>query len=216
MIVGCALFSDFHLTLRRRYLYGQYKRINKHCGQVGRGLLWGGATPYQKAQGYGVAYFAKALLEDKGLSLAGKRCVITGSNYVRPAPVPLYAPYTFPPPAHSLSMFCCRVDTCSKAALLFNFIIGYFSRLRDVSLSPAIRIIHWRHYAAVISLLHPTFHNSFFIPQVALALAEKLLELGAIPLTFTDSSGAIFEPSGFSEARLKVPSILLKIVMMTT
>ena len=24
------------------YMYGQYKRINAHCGQLGKGLLWGG------------------------------------------------------------------------------------------------------------------------------------------------------------------------------
>ena len=30
--------------------------------------------------------------------------------------------------------------------------------------------------------------------QVALYAAEKLLELGAIPVTFSDSSGHIFEP----------------------
>ena len=24
------------------YMYGQYKRINSNCGQIGQGLLWGG------------------------------------------------------------------------------------------------------------------------------------------------------------------------------
>lgn len=65
-----------------RYLYGQYKRINMHCGQHGKGLLWGGSFPYLDAQGVGVAHFAKIMLEDKGLSLAGKKCVITGSSHV--------------------------------------------------------------------------------------------------------------------------------------
>lgn len=35
-----------------------------------------------QAQGYGVAYFAKRMLADKGLSLEGKKCIVTGSNYV--------------------------------------------------------------------------------------------------------------------------------------
>jgi glutamate dehydrogenase (NADP+) len=65
------------------YLYGQYKRINQHCGQIGEGLLWGGSPMHIKAHGYGVVYFAKKMLEDKGMSLAGKRCLVTGSHYVR-------------------------------------------------------------------------------------------------------------------------------------
>ena len=111
--------------------YGQYKRINQHCGQLGKGLLWGGSPAYVHAQvsattgcvqapqptprrsllsslgtrsghrprehanpntnlhlpepqpspllqGMGLAYFAKRLVEEKGQSLAGKRCLITG------------------------------------------------------------------------------------------------------------------------------------------
>ena len=34
----------------------------------------------QQAQGLGIAYFAKTMLQDKGMSLEGKRCIITGSN----------------------------------------------------------------------------------------------------------------------------------------
>lgn len=71
------------LLYHGRYLYGQYKRINHHCGQFGRGLLWGGNPSYMQAQGIGVVHFAKKMLEDKGISLAGKKCLITGSNYVR-------------------------------------------------------------------------------------------------------------------------------------
>ena len=67
----------------------------------------------------GIAYFAKRLLEEKGQSLAGKRCLVTGSN------------------------------------------------------------------------------------ATALALAEKLVELGAIPVTFSDSSGFIYEPTGFDAAKVK-------------
>jgi len=102
------------------YMYGQYKRINHHCGQVGKGLMWGGSPVHVKAQGYGIAYFAKKMLEDKGQSLEGKKCLITGSHYV------------------------------------------------------------------------------------ALALAEKLLQFGAIPLTFSDLSGFVYEPNGFDNGKLKV------------
>ena len=63
-------------------MYGQYKRINHHCGQFGRGLLWGGNPVHMQAQGVGVVYFAKKMLEEKGQSLQGKRCLITGSSYV--------------------------------------------------------------------------------------------------------------------------------------
>lgn len=101
------------------YMYGQYKRINQHYGQIGQGLLWSGYPKHEQAQGYGVVYFAKRMLEDKKTSLEGKRCLITGSN--------------------------------------------------------------------------PT----------SLAVAEKLLSFGAIPITFSDASGHIFEPQGFDEAKLR-------------
>ena len=35
-----------------------------------------------QAQGYGVVYFAKRMLADKGMTLEGKKCIVTGSNYV--------------------------------------------------------------------------------------------------------------------------------------
>jgi glutamate dehydrogenase (NADP+) len=28
------------------YLYGQYKRVDAHHGQIGKGLLWGGKSSY--------------------------------------------------------------------------------------------------------------------------------------------------------------------------
>ncbi|CAM9946998.1 unnamed protein product [Ectocarpus sp. 12 AP-2014] len=39
--------------------------------------------------------------------------------------------------------------------------------------------------------------------KVALHVAEKLLELGATPMTFTDSSGHVFEPEGFDVEKFK-------------
>eukprot|EP00596_Hydrurales_sp_CCMP1899_P002281 CAMPEP_0119051166 /NCGR_PEP_ID=MMETSP1177-20130426/72871_1 /TAXON_ID=2985 /ORGANISM="Ochromonas sp, Strain CCMP1899" /LENGTH=505 /DNA_ID=CAMNT_0007030283 /DNA_START=119 /DNA_END=1636 /DNA_ORIENTATION=- len=104
------------------YMYGQYKRINQHCGQFGKGLLWGGSPAYKEATGYGIVYFAKKMLADKGLSLEGKRCLITGSG------------------------------------------------------------------------------------RSSQAVAEKLVDLGAIPITFSDSSGFIYEPNGFDSAKVKTVS----------
>lgn len=74
-------------------MYGQYKRINQHCGQFGKGFLWGGSPVYIQAQGFGVAHFAKIMLADKGISLAGKRCLITGSNYVSQLLVSRFSPF---------------------------------------------------------------------------------------------------------------------------
>lgn len=101
------------------YLYGQYKRINDHVAQRGRGVLWGGAHFYPETSGFGVVEFAKCILADKGDTLEGKRCLITGSG------------------------------------------------------------------------------------KVAVHVAERLLQLGAIPLTFSDSSGHIYEPDGIDQAKLR-------------
>jgi len=64
------------------YLYGQYKRIHQHHGQLGTGLLWGGAPAYQSMVGYGVVQFAKKMLADKNMNLNGKRILITGNKSV--------------------------------------------------------------------------------------------------------------------------------------
>jgi len=42
--------------------------------------------------------------------------------------------------------------------------------------------------------------------KVARSVAEKLLELGAIPLTFSDASGHVYEPDGIDEGKLKTIS----------
>lgn len=39
--------------------------------------------------------------------------------------------------------------------------------------------------------------------KVARCLAEKLLQFGAIPLTFSDASGHVYEPDGFTEGSLR-------------
>lgn len=97
------------------YLFGQYKRINVNSSS--------GGTPFMTysnsdAPGVGVVHFAKAMLNDKGESLEGKRCLIIGAG------------------------------------------------------------------------------------KVARSVARKLLEFGAIPLTFSDASGHVLEPDGIKSEQL--------------
>jgi len=101
------------------YLYGQYKRSSNNFSRHGRGLLWGGTLAHPEAFGYGAVHFAKHMLAERGESLQGKRCLITGSG------------------------------------------------------------------------------------KIALAVAERLVSLGAIPLTFSDRSGHVYEPKGITEPKLR-------------
>ena len=58
------------------YLYGQYKRTHSIFSSKGSGVLYGGSMPYPQAYGRAVVAFADRMLEDKGESLAGKRCLV--------------------------------------------------------------------------------------------------------------------------------------------
>lgn len=102
------------------YLFGQYKRLsNQFTGVLtGKGLNWGGSLIRPEATGYGAVYFAQEMLATRDESLAGKRCVISGSGNV--------AQYT----------------------------------------------------------------------------AEKLLQLEAVPVSFSDSNGTIYDPDGIDEEKL--------------
>lgn len=100
------------------YLYGQYKRLGMSLSRKSSGMLWGGRPLWPEATGHGVVHFAHKLLEAKGDSLEGKRCLITGSG------------------------------------------------------------------------------------TLALSVAEKLLQLGAVPISFSDSSGFIFEERGMDSHKL--------------
>jgi glutamate dehydrogenase (NADP+) len=93
------------------YLFGQYKRM-----KIEYHSLWGG---YPEISGYSVVYFAETMLNAKGQSLAGKRCLITGSG------------------------------------------------------------------------------------TVALHVADKLIQLGAIPITLSDSTGHVYEEAGFTPNKLR-------------
>jgi len=67
------------------YLFGQYKRITNRyeSGAItGKGIAWGGSLVRTEATGYGAAYFAQEMLRAGDTSLAGKRCVVSGSGNV--------------------------------------------------------------------------------------------------------------------------------------
>ena len=101
------------------YLYGHYKRTANAYASHGRGLLWGGTVPHPESYGFGVVQFAKHLLNDRGDTLRGKRCLITGSG------------------------------------------------------------------------------------KMALAVAERLIAHGAIPVTLSDTSGFVYEVDGFDESKFQ-------------
>jgi glutamate dehydrogenase (NADP+) len=66
------------------YLFGMYKRLTGSFDGVltGKGLLWGGSAVRQEATGYGCAYFAQYLLEDRGGTLRNKTCLVSGAGNV--------------------------------------------------------------------------------------------------------------------------------------
>lgn len=66
------------------FLFGQYKKIrNEFVGVLtGKGLNWGGSLIRPEATGYGAVYFAAEMLETKGETLEGKKCLVSGSGNV--------------------------------------------------------------------------------------------------------------------------------------
>jgi glutamate dehydrogenase (NADP+) len=66
------------------YMFGMYKKLaNRYDGVLtGKSLKWGGSLARTEATGYGAVYFAKYMLEDRGESLEGKKCVVSGSGNV--------------------------------------------------------------------------------------------------------------------------------------
>ncbi|MDX9813739.1 MAG: NADP-specific glutamate dehydrogenase [Sulfurimonas sp.] len=66
------------------YLFGMYKKLaNRYDGVLtGKSLNWGGSLARTEATGYGAVYFAQYMLEDRGLNLDGKKCVVSGSGNV--------------------------------------------------------------------------------------------------------------------------------------
>jgi glutamate dehydrogenase (NADP+) len=67
------------------YLFGQYKRItNRYESGVitGKSPAWGGALVRREATGYGTVYFAREMLNVRGISLEGKTAIVSGSGNV--------------------------------------------------------------------------------------------------------------------------------------
>lgn len=66
------------------YLFGQYKKlVNRFEGVLtGKALQWGGSLVRPEATGYGCVYFANEMLKQKGLSLEGKVCAVSGAGNV--------------------------------------------------------------------------------------------------------------------------------------
>lgn len=66
------------------YMYGQYKRlVNRFEGVLtGKGLSYGGLLGRSEAAGYGIVFFARNMLKANGVSLEGKKVVISGFGNV--------------------------------------------------------------------------------------------------------------------------------------
>lgn len=66
------------------YLFGQYKRLNRHFEGVltGKSLNWGGSLVRPEATGYGLVYFTENMLQANDDSLDGKRCLVSGAGNV--------------------------------------------------------------------------------------------------------------------------------------
>ena len=66
------------------FMYGMYKKLaNEFTGvYTGKSLGWGGSLIRPEATGYGSVYFAEEMMANKGSSLQGKTCLISGSGNV--------------------------------------------------------------------------------------------------------------------------------------
>lgn len=66
------------------YMYGAYKRLTTRYEGVltGKGLTYGGSLARTEATGYGTVYFTDAMLKDRGDTLKGKKCAVSGSGNV--------------------------------------------------------------------------------------------------------------------------------------
>ncbi len=66
------------------YMFGQYRRLTGSFEGVltGKGIPYGGSLGRKQATGWGLCYFTRAMLRDKGLSFENKDVVISGSGNV--------------------------------------------------------------------------------------------------------------------------------------
>lgn len=66
------------------YMYGQYRRLTGRSegAFTGKGLSYGGSLARTEATGFGLCYFAQAMLRDRGMSFDGRTAVVSGSGNV--------------------------------------------------------------------------------------------------------------------------------------
>ena len=66
------------------YLFGQYKRLTNSYDSIitSKPLSLGGSLVRNEATGYGLIYFTQNILKDKGETLKGKICTVSGSGNV--------------------------------------------------------------------------------------------------------------------------------------
>lgn len=66
------------------FLYGQYKRLTGSYDGVftGKKIAWGGSLARKEATGYGAVYFAQNMLAERGQTLEGKVCTVSGAGNV--------------------------------------------------------------------------------------------------------------------------------------
>ena len=67
------------------YLFGQYKRLRDSYDAgvlTGKGVDYWGSLARTEATGYGLLYFVKNMLDDKGIDMKGKTVVVSGSGNV--------------------------------------------------------------------------------------------------------------------------------------
>jgi len=66
------------------YMFGIYKKLKNEftCVFTGKGLEWGGSILRPEATGYGVVYFAEAMLNEVGDSIEGKTVAVSGFGNV--------------------------------------------------------------------------------------------------------------------------------------
>lgn len=55
------------MCLQVGYLYGQYKRINDHVAQRGRGVLWGGTHFYPEVTPFLLLMVTNNMKDDRGV-----------------------------------------------------------------------------------------------------------------------------------------------------
>ncbi len=66
------------------YMFGQYKRLTGRYDGVftGKKIAWGGSLARKEATGYGCVYFAQNMLAERGQTLEGKVCTVSGAGNV--------------------------------------------------------------------------------------------------------------------------------------